>query len=273
MTKKTSDIHDINSTPANIELQDVTVLYGTNPALDHVSISIPGGHQVAVVGPNGAGKSTLFKLLVGLIRPTEGKLQIHSHPPGGVLDCVAYVPQREEVDLRFPITVQEVIMMGRYMHYGPLKRPSKTDHDAVKSALNQLGILKLANSSLNELSGGQLQRVFLARAIAQEPHILLMDEPFNGVDVSTQEATFEILTSLRSKHVTVMVSTHDLNMAASKFESILLINHSVIASGSPQTVMTKANLAAAFGSQIFLMDGTAMVDHCCPPDEHEEVHL
>jgi ABC-type Mn2+/Zn2+ transport system ATPase subunit len=272
MTNKISEIHDVTAAPANIEIQDVSVLYGSKPALDHITVSIPGGHQVAVVGPNGAGKSTLFKLLVGLIRPTEGKLQIHSRPPGGELDCVAYVPQREEVDLRFPITVQEVIMMGRYMHYGPLKRPSRNDHDAVNSAMDQLGIRKLAQSALNELSGGQLQRVFLARAIAQEPHILLMDEPFNGVDVSTQEATFEILSNLKSKNVTVMVSTHDLNMAASKFESILLINHSLIASGSPQSVMTKNNLAAAFGSQVFLMDGTAMVDHCCPPDEHEEVH-
>lgn len=272
MTKNISNDNDVSDKPANIEIQDVTVLYGTKPALDHVTITIPGGHQVAVVGPNGAGKSTLFKLLVGLVKPTEGKIQIHSRPPGGELDCVAYVPQREEVDLRFPITVYEVIMMGRYMHYGPLRKPSRNDQNAVETAMDQLDIRKLAKASLNELSGGQLQRVFLARAIAQEPHILLMDEPFNGVDASTQEATFEILTSLRSKHVTVMVSTHDLNMAASKFESILLINHRVIASGTPQTVMTRKNLADAFGSQIFLMDGSAMVDHCCPPDEHDEVH-
>lgn len=261
-----------SATPANIDIQDVTVLYGSKPALEGVSISIPGGIQVAVVGPNGAGKSTLFKLLVGLVKPSTGKVQIHSRPPGGELDCVAYVPQREEVDLRFPITVQEVIMMGRYMHYGPLKKPSKNDRDAVQSAMEQLGINKLAKSSLNELSGGQLQRVFLARAVAQEPHILLMDEPFNGVDISTQEATFEILTRLRTRNVTVMVSTHDLNMAATKFESILLINHKIISFGDPKSVMTRNNLAKAFGSQIFLMDGTAMVDHCCPPDEHDEVH-
>jgi ABC-type Mn2+/Zn2+ transport system ATPase subunit len=235
-----------------------------------VTVSIPSGHHVAVVGPNGAGKSTLFKLLVGLVKPTSGKVQIHARPVGCDLGCVAYVPQREEVDLRFPITVREVIMMGRYMHYGLLRKPSKIDRDAVQSALEQLGIENLAKASLNEISGGQLQRVFLARAIAQDPHILLMDEPFNGVDVSTQEATFQILTSLRAKNVTVMVSTHDLNMAASKFETILLINHKVVAFGSPQVVMSRNNLSEAFGSQIFLMGETAMVDHCCPSDDLTE---
>jgi len=255
--------------PANIDLQEITVLYGSKPALDHITISIPHGNQVAVVGPNGAGKSTLFKLLVGLIKPSSGKAQIHSRPLGGNLSCVAYVPQREEVDLRFPITVEEVIMMGRYMHYGPIKNPSKIDHTAVNSAMEQLGIQKLAKNSLNEISGGQLQRVFLARAIAQDPHILLMDEPFNGVDVSTQEATFEILTLLRKKNVTVMVSTHDLNMAASKFENIMLLNHRIIAFGTPESVMTPKNLADAFGSQVFLLGNTAMVDHCCGHEDHE----
>jgi len=160
-------------------------------------------------------------------------------------------------------------MMGRYMHYGPIKNPSKIDHAAVNSAMEQLGIQKLAKNSLNEISGGQLQRVFLARAIAQDPHILLMDEPFNGVDVSTQEATFEILTLLRKKNVTVMVSTHDLNMAASKFENIMLLNHRIIAFGTPETVMTPSNLADAFGSQVFLLGNTAMVDHCCGHEDHE----
>jgi manganese/iron transport system ATP-binding protein len=262
--------HEHPAPPANIDLQDVSVLYGSKPALDHITVSIPVGHQVAVVGPNGAGKSTLFKLLVGLVKPTLGEVQIHTQPVGCELGCAAYVPQREEVDLRFPITVQEVIMMGRYMNYGPLKKPSKNDHEAVHSAMEQLNIQNLAKSSLNEISGGQLQRVFLARAVAQEPHILLMDEPFNGVDVSTQEATFQILAGLRAKNVTVMVSTHDLNMAMSKFETILLLNHKLVAFGSPQAVMTKNNLSEAFGSQIFLMGETAMVDHCCPTDELTE---
>jgi manganese/iron transport system ATP-binding protein len=224
---------------------------------------------VAVVGPNGAGKSTFFKVLVGLISPDSGIVQIHSQPIGGQEYCVAYVPQREEVDLRFPITVKEVIMMGRYRHYGPIKKPSPYDHEMVNIAIKRLNIEKLAKSSLNELSGGQLQRVFLARAIAQEPHILLMDEPFNGVDLSTQEATFQLLSELKSQDVTVLVSTHDLNMAASKFEAVILLKRRLIAYGTAAEVMKHEHLAAAFGEQLFLLDGAAIVDDCCQPDPVE----
>jgi ABC-type Mn2+/Zn2+ transport system ATPase subunit len=172
--------------------------------------------------------------------------------------------------LRFPITVKEVVMMGRYQHYGMLGNPDDQDHQVVNQAIDRLGISNLAKFSLSELSGGQLQRVFLARAIAQEPHILLMDEPFNGVDVSTQEATFQLLTDLRSQNVTVLVSTHDLNMASERFDSILLLNHKLIAYGSPKEVMRKENLSAAFGGQMFIMDGAIVVDECCPPDSGEE---
>ncbi|GAP22878.1 metal ABC transporter ATP-binding protein [Leptolinea tardivitalis] len=259
--------------PARIDISDVSVIYNNRPALDHVSLSVPHGLQVAVVGPNGAGKSTLFKLLVGLIHPDTGTIQIHSQPLGDDAYCVAYVPQREEVDLRFPVTVQEVIMMGRYRHYGLIRKPSQNDREIVRIAMKRLGIQKLANSSLNELSGGQLQRVFLARAIAQEPHILLMDEPFNGVDLSTQEATFELLDELKKQQVTVMVSTHDLNMAATRFEAIVLLRHRLIAYGKPAEVMKREHLAAAFGEQLFMLDGAALVDHCCPPDSTEVNHL
>lgn len=223
-----------------------------------------------MVGPNGAGKSTLFKVLVGLIKPDQGSILIHEQPLGLYKSCVAYIPQREEVDLRFPVTVAEVVMMGRYLHYGMLGKPDNQDRLAVKQAMDRLGISNLARSSLGELSGGQLQRVFLARAIAQEPHILLMDEPFNGVDVSTQEATFQLLTDLRSQDVTVLVSTHDLNMASERFDSILLLNHKLVTYGTPKEVMQKENLAAAFGGQMFILDGAMVIDHCCPPEPGEE---
>ncbi len=258
-----------SNTPARIDIDNVSVLYDNRPALDHVSISIPHGTQVAVVGPNGAGKSTLFKVLVGLISPDSGSIQIHSQPIGGHPYCVAYVPQREEVDLRFPITVKEVIMMGRYRHYGLLKRPTTEDHEMVRIAMERLSIQKLAKLALNELSGGQLQRVFLARAIAQEPHILLMDEPFNGVDLSTQDATFQLLSELKKQDVTVLVSTHDLNMAAKKFEAVILLKHRLIAYGPPAEVMKREYLASAFGEQLFLLDGALLVDHCCSPDSIE----
>lgn len=260
----------MSDTPARIDIDNVTVLYNNRPALDHVSVSIPHGQQVAVVGPNGAGKSTLFKVLVGLISPDSGSIKIHAQPIGGHPYCVAYVPQREEVDLRFPITVKEVVMMGRYRNYGPVRKPSPTDHEMVNMTLKRLNIEKLSKLALNELSGGQLQRVFLARAIAQEPHILLMDEPFNGVDLSTQEATFQLLSELKNQDVTVLVSTHDLNMAANKFEAVILLKRRLIAYGTSAEVMKRENLTAAFGEQLFLLDGVALVDHCCPPETVEE---
>ena len=262
-----------STTPARLDFNDVSVFYGGWPALDHVSFSIPHGQQVAVVGPNGAGKSTLFKVLVGLVTPDTGSIQIHAKPLGGHDYCVAYVPQREEVDLRFPITVREVIMMGRYRHYGFLKKPGGKDQTMVDMAMERLNITKLSNLSLTELSGGQLQRVFLARAIAQEPHILLMDEPFNGVDFSTQEATFTLLSELKRQNVTVLVSTHDLNMAAKRFDAVILLKRRLIAYGASQEIMNRDNLISAFGEQLYMLDGAAVVDHCCPPEEQMEDHL
>jgi manganese/iron transport system ATP-binding protein len=237
--------------------------------LDHVTLTIQHGSQVAVVGPNGAGKSTLFKALVGLIPLDSGSIQIHSEPLENDHLCVSYVPQREEVDLRFPITVKEVIMMGRYRQYGLLGSPSARDNEVVNLALQQLGIQKLAKQSLNELSGGQLQRVFLARALAQEPHILLMDEPFNGVDMSTQEATFQLLADLKQQNVTVLVSTHDLNMAARKFDDIVLLKRKLIAFGTPSEVLKREHLTAAFGEQLLQLDDAVLIDNCCPPDSDE----
>lgn len=262
----------ISTTPARLDFDDVSVIYNGWPALDHVSFSIPHGQHVAVVGPNGAGKSTLFKALVGLVTPSTGSIQIHAQPLGGHDYCVAYVPQREEVDHRFPITVREVILMGRYRHYGLIRKPDRSDENLVDLAMERLKITKLAHLSLTELSGGQLQRVFLARAITQEPHILLMDEPFNGVDLSTQEATFELLAELKKQNVTVLVSTHDLNMAAKRFESVILLKRKLVAYGSANEVMKRENLIAAFGEKLYMLDGAAVVDHCCPPEDNLEMH-
>lgn len=272
MEGKTNHKFEYSSSPASIHVENVSVFYGKKAALDKVTIEIPPGTQIAVVGPNGAGKSTLFKVLVGLIKPDSGSVKIHELPIGTFKACVAYVPQREEVDLHFPITVKEVVMMGRYSHYGMMGKPDSQDYDAVSSAIEKLGIADITKNSLSELSGGQLQRVFLARAIAQEPHILIMDEPFNGVDVSTQEATFQLLSSLRDQNVTVLVSTHDLNMASDRFDSIILLNHKLIAYGTSENVMKKDILALAFGGQMYMLDGAIVVDHCCPhEDESEEL--
>lgn len=262
-------------TPHRLEVQNIRVGYGDKIILDDLSFHVPHGARVAVVGPNGAGKSTLFKALVGLLSLQRGNILIHGEPLGAHKDCVAYVPQREEVDWRFPVTVNDVVMMGRYRQTGWLKRASAHDKQMVQESLEQMGIVNLAEQSIGQLSGGQQQRAFLARAIAQEPHILLMDEPFTGVDVTTQEATLRLLEHLQQQKVTAIVSTHDLNLAASRFDLVLLLNHKLIAYGAPSQVLAKENLAQAFGNSLLVMnDGVMLVDECCPPeDEHHHVEI
>jgi manganese/iron transport system ATP-binding protein len=253
--------------PARLELEHVRVSYNGRLALDELTFQVSHGARLAVVGPNAAGKTTLFKALVGIVPLNAGHIHIHGSPLGHHQDCVAYVPQREEVDWRFPVTVNDVVMMGRFGQQGWLRRPNKTDRTIAARSLAQLGIADLADRPIGELSGGQQQRVFLARALAQEPHILLMDEPFTGVDFTTQEATLELLEHLQAERVTAMVSTHDLTLAAERFDQVLLLNKRMIAYGSPNDVFTPANLSQAFGSQVLFLDGVAVVDQCCPPEE------
>jgi ABC-type Mn2+/Zn2+ transport system ATPase subunit len=257
-------------TPARLELDRVTIAYNSHPALEDVSFEIPQGARVAVVGPNGAGKSTLFKALVGLLPLRQGQILIHGRSLGTHQDCVAYIPQREDVDWRFPVTVEDVVMMGRFGKFGWFRRASAQDHKIVRNAMEQMGILPLALRSIGELSGGQQQRAFLARALAQEPHILLMDEPFTGVDITTQEVTLNLLDELRRQKVTVLVSTHDLNMAAQRFDAVILLNHRLIAYGTPQQVFTQQNVSAAFKSQVMFMDSAIIVDQCCGAEEESQ---
>jgi ABC-type Mn2+/Zn2+ transport system ATPase subunit len=251
---------------ARLEFEGVTVSYNGHPALKEVTFHVPHGARVAVVGPNGAGKSTLFKALVGLLPLRSGHILIHGLPQGSHQDCVAYVPQREEVDWRFPVTVEDVVMMGRFGRLGWLKRPSSQDRAVVARCTAQMGIANLAKHSISDLSGGQQQRVFLARALAQEPHILLMDEPFTGVDITTQEATLTLLNQLQTQQVTVMISTHDLHLATERFDHVLLLNQRLIAYGSPANVFTAETLGEAFGGRIItLPNGGVVTDDCCPP--------
>ncbi len=254
--------------PHRLEVLDISVSYGEKPILRNVSFQVPHGARVAVVGPNGAGKSTLFKALVGLLPLRNGRILIHGEPLGAHRDCVAYVPQREAVDWRFPVTASDVVMMGRYSQIGWLKRATRNDRAIVQQALEQLGIGDLAGQSIGRLSGGQQQRVFLARALAQQPHILLMDEPFTGVDAVTQGATLRLLDALRDQGVTTIISTHDLNLAAGHFDHLLLLNRGVISFGHPTDVLTQENLSRTFGSSMLILEsGAVLVDECCPPGE------
>jgi ABC-type Mn2+/Zn2+ transport system ATPase subunit len=247
-----------------LELREVSVFYGQRVALESVTLSIPHGAQVAIVGPNGAGKSTLFKAMMGLAPVRRGEILIHGRPPAEYRDPIAYVPQKEEVDWRFPVTVFDVVVMGRYGRGRWLKRLSAADRDIAHRSLQRLGIGDLADRPIGELSGGQQQRVFLARALTQEPHVLLLDEPFTGVDIATREATLELLVGLKAYSVTVLVSTHDLDLASRRFDQVVLLNRCLISAGSPEEVFTQEHLQAAFGGQMVVVNGrTIVVDQCC----------
>ena len=250
---------------ARLDIDCVSVRYGGDAVLQEVSLQVAHGTQVAVVGPNGAGKSTLFKALVGLLPLRSGRILVHGRPAGGRADPIAYVPQREEIDWRFPVSVSDVVMMGRYGHTGWLRRPGPADRRAVAAALETMDLTSLARRPIGDLSGGQQQRVFLARALAQEPHVLLLDEPFTGVDVAARQTTLDVLTKLRERDVTVMVSTHDLELAATRFEHIVLLNRRVIAQGPPEYVLTAEHIAEAFGGRAHVFNGMIVIDECCAP--------
>ncbi len=247
-----------------LAIEDATVSYDGRPALDAVTMHVPHGAQVAIVGPNGAGKSTLFKALVGLLPLLAGRVLLHGRAPGAQADPIAYVPQREEVDWSFPVSVSDVVMMGRYGRLGWLRRPQAADREVVARCLDELGIADLAGRTIGELSGGQQQRVFLARALAQDPHVLLLDEPFTGVDVNAKEMILGLLARLRERRITVLVSTHDMQTAADRFELVALLNGRLVAYGPPPTVFSPENISAAFGGQALFLEGMVVIDQCCP---------
>lgn len=251
-----------------LEVTNLTVSYNGTSALEKVSFPVESGQRVAIVGPNGSGKSTLLKALVGLVRPAAGQVHIQAGAE------ISYVPQRSEVDWRFPVSVYDVVMMGRIAKIGWLRWQRPRDRDIVRHSLEQVGMQDLAARQIGELSGGQQQRVFIARALAQNATILLMDEPFSGVDVPSQEAILGILDELRHQGVTVLVSTHDLNLAVERFDRLALLNRALIAYGLPRQVINPRVLAEAFGGQaLWRGEDYAMVlgdIDCCGEAQHND---
>lgn len=249
-----------------LEADTIDVRYQDTYALRDVSLQIVRGEQLAVVGPNGAGKSTLFKVIAGVLRPTRGQVRIYS-PTGGAEVGVAYVPQRSLVDWNFPVSVADVVMMGRTGRIGLFRRAASRDHAIVQQALEAVDMAHLARRQIGALSGGQQQRVFIARALAQEAELMLLDEPLTGLDFASQEDLFALLDKLQQRGVTIVVSTHDLSQAAEKFDRVLLLNHRVIGLGEPSQVLTAAKLREAYGgrSQI-IQQGDDMImlgdSHC-----------
>ena len=230
-------------------IQDVTVTYRNgHTALRDTTFSVPRGSIAALVGINGSGKSTLFKALMGFVRLAHGEITILQQPVKQALrqNLVSYVPQSEEVDWSFPVLVEDVVMMGRYGHMGMLRRPKEADHNAVNAALARVGMTEFRHRQIGELSGGQKKRVFLARAIAQNGQVILLDEPFTGVDVQTEARIIELLRELRDEGRTMLVSTHNLGSVTEFCDYTVMVKGTVLASGPTETTFTAANLEQAF---------------------------
>ena len=258
-------IHHELSKPI-LDVQHLTVRYNGRAALEDVSFHLHAGERIAVVGPNGAGKSTLFKVVAGVLPPSTGEVNIFGSRPR-VHVCIAYIPQRSQVDWNFPVSVADAVMMGRSAKLGLLNWPHKNDWEHVRRALEIVELSDLAERQIGQLSGGQQQRMFIARALAQEAELVLMDEPLSGLDTPAQEGLLSLLDTLRNQNVTVMVATHDLDQAARHFDRIMLLNHRIIAFDVPQNVMHTDHLLQAYGGRLKIAPGgTMLVDDCCPPD-------
>lgn len=238
---------------AGIEVKSATVTYRNgHTAMRDASFTAPAGTITALVGVNGSGKSTLFKAVMGFVRLAHGSISIFGRPVAEALrqNLVAYVPQSEEVDWNFPVLVEDVVMMGRYGHMGFLRRPRPVDHQAVAVALTRVGMTDFRKRQIGELSGGQRKRVFLARALAQDSRVILLDEPFTGVDLKTEGAIIDLLKELREEGRVMLVSTHDLGSVPEFCDRTVLVKGTVLAYGPTADVFTQANLEMAFGGAL-----------------------
>ncbi len=252
-----------------LTVNGVTVTYRNgHTALRNASFSIPKGTITALVGINGAGKSTIFKAIMGFVPLAAGTVSIFGEPASAALkrNLVAYVPQAEEVDWSFPVLVEDVVMMGRYGHMNFFRIPTKHDHRMVEEALARVNMLDYRKRQIGELSGGQKKRVFLARALAQEGKVILLDEPFTGVDVTTEEQIIALLKALRDEGRIMLVSTHNLGSVPDFCDRAVFVKGTVIASGKTKDTFTEANLQAAFGGSLrhFILGGADLHDDADP---------
>ena len=236
-----------------ITIKDLSVTYpGGHHALDNVTVDLKAGTICGLVGVNGAGKSTLFKSIMGFTKPTTGEISIAGTNVKNALkqNLISYVPQTEEVDWNFPVLVEDVVMMGRYGHMGMLRRPSKIDRAATADALERVNMSAYAKRQIGELSGGQKKRVFVARALAQGGQIILLDEPFTGVDIKTEDSLIELFRSLAKEGRLILVSTHNLGSVPSFCDEVILINKTMLAYGTVEQTFTQDNLAKTFGGML-----------------------
>ena len=244
-------------TPVPLEIHDLTVAYHKRPVLWGVDVEVPAGQLVGVIGPNGAGKSTLIKAAMGLLPVSSGWVKVFGRPVKDNLRRVGYVPQRESVDWDFPVSVMDVVLMGRYGHLGLFKRPRKEDREVARECLEKVKMLPYADRQISNLSGGQQQRVFLARALAQESDLYFMDEPFAGVDAATEAAIVTILQELKDQGKTLLVVHHDLPTAKTYFDSLLLLNMRVVAFGPTAEVFNYDLLQSTYGGRLTILSEVA----------------
>ncbi|MDP5254322.1 MULTISPECIES: manganese/iron ABC transporter ATP-binding protein [unclassified Vibrio] len=255
--------HQDSENTLGIEASDVTVTYRNGfTALYDASFTVPQGSVTALVGVNGAGKSTLFKAIMGFVPMGQGQIRIMGQSVKKALksNLISYVPQSEEIDWSFPVLVEEVVMMGRYGHMNWLRKPKASDHQAVEQALQRVNMQDYRKRQIGELSGGQKKRVFLARALAQESKVILLDEPFTGVDVKTEDQIVELLRSLRKEGHVMLVSTHNLGSVPEFCDRTIMINQTVLASGPIETTYTRQNLQRVFGGSLrhFTLNGNTL---------------
>jgi len=239
-----------------ISVKNLTVSYQKKPAIKSINLKISEGSIVGIIGPNGAGKSTLIKAILGLLPYDTGEVKIFGKNLDESRKKISYIPQREQFDWDFPINVEDVVMMGRYSHLGMFSFPGKKDKEIVQEKIQKVGMQDFRTRQIRNLSGGQQQRIFLARALAQESDIYLMDEPFVGVDAKTERTIFDLMNELREEKKTILVVHHDLGKVTEYFDKLILINQTLVAYGDTDLVFNKELISKTYGGRLTILQKT-----------------
>ena len=262
--------------PPAIRLDAVSVRLGDRLALHDIDLSIASGSFVGLIGPNGSGKSTLLRSVLGILPLARGSVEVDGRPPGEARDLLAYLPQRQQIEMDLPLRAWDVVMMGRLRHTGWLRPSSRHDKEVVAWALERVGLVDRRYSSIGEMSFGQQQRVFFARSLAQEGRIILLDEPMNGVDSQTEALFTELLTFFHGEGKTLVMATHDLNQAAAICDNVCILNQSLVAYGPVEQTLTEDVLQRAFGLHLHFVhgegDAPSHVDHVLEDVHHHDTH-